>query len=482
MKAISFKLRILFFSLIFLSLSFSMYGVRSLLTVNSPWKGDFGGMLKRNFIRVLVPYSKTFYFLDGAQQRGITYDLLVEFERFLNKKFKRKNIQIQIVIIPTRRDKLIDGLVNGIGDIAAGNLTITADREKKVDFSTPLMKDVSEILVLGPKQGKIKSFDQMNLYVRKSSSYYQSIVDINRNLLKLGKQPIRVTLADEVLEDEDILEMMNAGIVSMSVIDSHKGKFWEQIFKKIDFDFDVKFRTKGEIAWAFRKDSPALKKVIDGFIKEHKKGTLIGNILFKRYLQNTKWMTNSLETDNIKRFKETEGFFKEYSTLYGFEWLFITAQAYQESKINQELVSSAGAVGVMQLLPATAADTSVNISNIYEIKPNIEAGTKYLCYIRKNFFDNDEIDDRNKLFFSLAGYNAGPNRISKLRKEAEDAGLDKNKWFQNVEVIAAKRIGRETVRYVSNIYKYYLAYSSIANEEKQKNSIIKNYIKEDKSF
>ena len=482
MRFSSFRLHIFLFSFFFFSLGFSAFGVKSLITVNTPWKGGLSGMLKRNFIRVLVPYSKTFYFLDGAQQKGITYDLLVEFEDFLNKKFKRKNIQIQIVIIPTRRDKLIEGLVNGIGDIAAGNLTITTEREKEVDFSAPLIKDVSEIVVFGVNQPKIKSFDQMNFYVRKSSSYYQSIVKINRELLKLGKQPIRVTLADELLEDEDILEMMNAGIVPMTVIDSHKGKFWEQIFKKLNFDFDIKLRTKGEIAWAFRKDSPALRKVVDEFIKEHKKGTLIGNILFKRYLENTEWITNSLETENIKRVNETKGLFQKYSALYNFEWLFIIAQAYQESKINQDLVSSAGAVGVMQLLPSTAADTCVNIPDIHKIESNIEAGTKYMNYLRNNYYNNDSIDDQNKIFFTLASYNAGPGRINNLRREAEKSGLDKNVWFQNVEIIASKRIGRETVRYVSNIYKYYLAYTAIADEEKKKNSIIKNYIKEDKKF
>ena len=219
------------------------------------------------------------------------------------------------------------------------------------------------------------------------------------------------------------------------------------------------------------KNSPQLKRLIDEFVKSHKKGTLIGNILFTKYLKNTKWITNSLHSDNLKRFNETSGFFKKYSTLYNFDWLFITALAYQESRINQNLISRAGAVGVMQMLPSTARDSSVNIPNIYKIEPNINAGTKYLRYLHDNFFNNTDMDQRNKLFFSLASYNAGPGRVKKLRKEAAASGFDENKWFQNVEIIAAKRIGRETVRYVSNIYKYYITYSIIADEEKKKSSI-----------
>jgi membrane-bound lytic murein transglycosylase MltF len=194
-------------------------------------------------------------------------------------------------------------------------------------------------------------------------------------------------------------------------------------------------------------------------MKTHRKGTLMGNILFKRYLESTKWVTNSLNDDDMKRFRETLKFFQKYGKQYKFDWLMIGAQAYQESRIDQSMRSPAGAIGVMQVLPSTAKDPNVNLPEIEQIEENIHAGVKYLRFIRDRYFENEPMDDINKMLFSFASYNAGPAKVSSLRKEAQKGGVDPNIWFRNVEVIAAKRIGRETVQYVSNIYKYYIAYS-----------------------
>ncbi len=114
----------------------------SSLNLNKKWIGDFDGMAKDRVIRVLVVYSKTFYFLDQGRQRGLSYDLLKEFEKFVNKKYKTKTLKVHVVFYPVRRDKLIAGLVDGFGDIAVANLTITAERKKHVDFSAPILSGV----------------------------------------------------------------------------------------------------------------------------------------------------------------------------------------------------------------------------------------------------------------------------------------------------------------------------------------------------
>jgi membrane-bound lytic murein transglycosylase MltF len=261
------------------------------------------------------------------------------------------------------------------------------------------------------------------------------------------------------------------------VIDSHKGKFWSQIFKDLTLHPDIKVRTNGQIAWAIRKNSPKLKQAINGFMKTHKKGTLVGNILFKRYLENTKWVRNSLNEEELERFREAIEFFQKYSNQYGFDWLMIAALAYQESRVDQSKRSPAGAIGVMQLLPTTAADPNVNIPNINELENNIHAGVKYLRFMRDRYFENERMDDLNKMLFSFASYNAGPSKVSQLRRQARRAGLDPNVWFRNVEIIAAKRIGRETVQYVSNIYKYYVAYRLIVDKLESKEEVKKGHRK-----
>lgn len=446
------------------------------LLQNEKWLGDFDEMAKKRVIRALVVYSKTFYFLDGAQQRGISYELLKEFEKFVNKKLKTRTLQVNVVFIPVRRDELIPALVGGLGDIAVANLTITPERQKLVDFSNPLLTDVKEPVITGPAAPTVTSVDDLagkEIYVRQSSSYYESLVQLNESFKMAGKPQIELVLVEENLEDEDLLEMVNAGLIPMIVVDSHKAQFWEQIFDEIQVHSDIAVRTGGEIAWAFRKNSPKLKAVINEFVKGHKKGTLLGNILFKRYLRNTKYVKNSVSEEELKKLKEIVQYFQEYAGKYAFDYLIIAAQAYQESGLDQSKRSPAGAIGIMQVLPSTAADPNVNILNVEKLENNIHAGAKYLRFLVDQYYKDEPMDDVNKLLFAFASYNAGPGRVKGLRKKAAAIGLDPNVWFNNVEIAAAKVIGRETVQYVSNIYKYYIAYRLITAQIQEKEQIIK---------
>ena len=456
------------FLVVFLSMDFTeAQEVKSILKLDQAWSGDFDGMVERHLIRALVPYSKTFYFLDRADQRGLEYELLKEFEKYINTELKKRHLKVRMLVIPTKRDRLLPNLVKGLGDIAAGNLTITPERLKQVDFSDPYFKGVNEILVTGPAAPQIKTVEDLSgkeIHVRASSSYYASLQSLNGKFKKARKKQMKLVLADEYLEDEDLLEMMNANLIPTIIVDSHKGKFWKQIFTDLTLHPDVKVREGGQIAWAVRKNSPKLKEVINGFMKKHRSGTLMGNILFKRYLKSTKWVRNVLSDEEFQRFKEAVQFFKKYAGMYDFDWLVVAALAYQESRIDQSKRSPAGAIGVMQVLPSTAADRNVGIQNIYKIENNIHAGVKYLRFMIDRYYAKEPMDRLNKLLFAFASYNAGPAKVAKLRKEAGEMGLNPNIWFRNVEIVAAKRIGRETVQYVSNIYKYYVAYRLIVDK------------------
>lgn len=436
--------------------------------VHTVFKGDIDEMAEMRFIRVLIPYSKTFFFFDGAKPRGASYDLSREFEKFINKKFKTKTLKIHVVAIPTARKNLFPFLEQGMGDIAIGNLTETDERLKQADFSDPIAKNVSEILVTAADVepvGSIFDLAGKKIHARKSSSYYESLVELNETLRSMNKEEVKIIAANDSLEDEDLLEMVNAGLIKYMVIDSHKGEFWAQVLDKITLHPDIKFRTGGQIAWAVRKNTPGLMKYINEFVGEHKQGTLLGNILIKKYLQDTSYIDDSIYNENLQRFKLTVMFFEKYGAQYQFDHLMLAALAYQESKLNQNLKSHAGAVGVMQILPSTAKDKNVGIPDIHELDPNIHAGTKYLRFMANNYFSDDpNLDTVNRALFSFASYNAGPAKVARLRKEAKEMGLDPNVWFGNVEVVAAKRIGRETVQYVSNIMKYYVAYKLL--EEK----------------
>lgn len=433
----------------------------------TPWTGDLDGMIERRMIRVLVAYSKTFFFLDGAKARGISYESLQKFETQLNKKLKRKTMKVNVMFIPVSRDRLVPGLVGGLGDLAVANLTITPERAEHVDFSDPLLSDVSEVVVTGPAAPPVASVDDlagMEIVVRRSSSYYDSVMQLNQTLKAAGKPEMRLTFADENLEDEDLLEMVNAGLYPMIVMDNHKAAFWKQVLDDITIHSDITVRTGGQIAWAMRKNSPKLKNAVNAFVKDHKAGTEFGNIMLRRYLKETKYVKNAVAEEERKKFLRYMDQFRKHGDSYDLDWLLIAAQAYQESGLDQNSRSRAGAVGVMQIKPTTAAGDPINIKNIKSADSNIHAGVKYLRYLIDTYFTDEAIDPFNRHLLALAAYNAGPTRISKLRKGTAKSGLDPNTWFNNVERVVAKNVGREPVQYIRNILKYYVAYKRILEQ------------------
>jgi membrane-bound lytic murein transglycosylase MltF len=435
----------------------------SMLPTNDTWIGDLDGMRKRKSIRMLVPYSKTFYFIDkGGKQFGATYDAARAFEEWLNKQDKAKTLQTTVVFIPVPRDRLLAGLLDGTGDIAAGNLTITEERSKLVQFGNPLAKNIREVLVTGPSAPQIGSLGDLGgkeIFLRPSSSYHEHLLALNQSRIAEGKEPITISPLDEELEDEDAMEMVNAGLLPWTVVDEHKAKIWLPVYTSMIVRSDIAIHEGGEIAWAMRKDSPLLRDAVNKFADSHKIGTTFGNILKKRYLGGQSPARRATSQEELQKFEQLVVLFKQYGEQYDFDALMIAAQGYQESKLNQSARSPRGAVGIMQLLPTTAADPAVGIMGI-ENDPdrNIHAGVKYMRLLVDKYLDDPALDDKNRTLMAFAAYNAGPGNLRKFRKLAASSGLDPNIWFGNVEHAAAEIVGRETVQYVANIYKYYVAY------------------------
>ena len=452
---------------------------------HKPWTGDLDGMIERRIIRVLTVNSKTTYFIDRGVLRGTAVEYSRLFEDELNrklaaeKKLKNKNLKVRLVFIPVRRDELLSGLVAGKGDIAAAGLTITPESQRLVDFTAAGMSNVDEVVVSGPASPKVATVDDLSgkaVFVRKSSSYYQSLVALNKKLAAAKQPPVVLKAAPETLEDEDLIEMLNAGLVPLIVVDKYLADFWQQIFPQITVHADIAVRTGGEIAWAIRKGTPQLKAQLDGFAKRHKVGTSTGNQLMTRYLKNVKYVKNAASAAERKKFLDLVSYFQKYGDKYAVDWVLMAAQGYQESQLNQNAKSAVGAIGVMQVMPATAKD--MRVGDITKTETNINAGIKYMRWMIDNYYDDAPMTPLDKALFAFASYNAGAGRISQLRKEATKRGLDPNVWFHNVEYVAAEKIGQETVTYVSNIYKYYIAYRLILESQASRKQAVEK-IKED---
>ncbi len=421
-----------------------------------PWTGDLDGIARRTVLRVATTFSRTNFFLDEGRPRGMTYELLTAFEKDLRQRAEEL-ANIRITLIPMSRDELLDALSSGRADIAAANLTITDEREQQVDFSRPWAEDIRELVVTGPNGPELKALDDLageSIYVRASSSYFESLQALAADMRRRGLTAPEISTVDELLETEDILELVAAGVYPITIADNSLTGLWQDILPALNVRDDLAVASDRSIAWAYRKNNPQLAAAVNAFVDKNRQGTLLGNILIKRYFENNRWVRNPLNEPDISRLSELENLFQKYAGEYGFDWLLSAAQAYQESGFDHSVVSNAGAVGVMQLLPSTAADPNVGIPDIATIENNIQAGIKYKRFMLDRYFDEPGIAPLHGLLFTLAAYNAGPARINQYRKKAAERGLDPDLWFRNVEQVS----NRETKNYVSNIFKYYLSY------------------------
>jgi membrane-bound lytic murein transglycosylase MltF len=435
---------------------------RALVLSQKLFTGDFDEMLKRRMIRVLVPYSRTLYFNDMGRERGVTAELVREFERYVNRKYKAKlhGRPLTVYIFPTTRDKLLPYLVQGAGDMAGGNLTATPERLKIVDFVTATgLKPVSELVVTGPGAPTIATLDDLagrTVHVRKASSYYESLEALNGLFRREGKAPVQLELVPDALEDEDLLEMVNAGLVKTVVVDNWKARAWAKVLPKIRVHEDIAVSSGNRLGWAHRKNSPALHAVIADFYQAIIKKQAVIEVLVARFNRRIKQMANNTGGAEWKRFEETISLFYKYGTKYEFDPLMLAAQGFQESGLDQAVRSRSGAIGIMQVMPELG--TELRVGDITVAEPNIHAGAKYMNKLMSDYFSDAKFDDADRPLFAFASYNCGPATIASIRKDAARRGLDPNRWFNNVEVVVAQKVGMETTTYVRNIYKYYVAY------------------------
>lgn len=426
-----------------------------------PWHGDLDGMIERRIVRAVVPFGGyQFYYEDGLP-RGASHELLQRLEKHLNDKLDRGNVKVYVVAIPVGRDELISSVLDGHADLVAADLTVTADRSEQVQFSRPMLTKIDEVIVTGPPTAPIETIDDLagrEIVVRQSSSYFEHLQPMLQTFENRGLAPPVIRTADEILEAEDLLEMVNGGIIDITVMDDYKARFWAGVFPGIIVREDLVINEGGSIAWATRKESPQLAATLQDFLRKFGKGTMIGNDTYNRYLADATRIRCSPSGRSPEERAELVSTFRKYGEKYNFDWLMLAAQGQQESGLRQNRKSPAGAIGIMQIKPSTAADKNVGIDDISTIDSNVHAGTKYMRFLADRYFDSDEINDLNQWIFSLAAYNAGPAKIARYRREAAENGYNPNHWFDNVEIVAARRIGRETVTYVSNVFKYYVGY------------------------
>lgn len=443
---------------------------RRLAIANKPWTGDFDRLLERRMIRVLVPYSRTLYFNDKGRERGLTADAVREFEQYINEKHRTGNRPITVYLAPTTRDRLLQDVADGLGDIAAGNLTVTADRERVVDFVVQTDHTVREVVVTGAKAAPLASLADLGgrtVHVRPSSSYHENLVAFNEKRRQEGLPEVVLRLVPDALEDEDMMEMANAGLIDLLIVDEWKAKIWAQILPEIAVRGDLCLHDGGRTGWAIRKDSPLLAAAIADYNVNYARRRASYEYRLTQLMKRVRQMRDPTRSEDWQRFEEVLALFRRYGERYGFDPLMLAAQGYQESRLDQGARSHVGAIGVMQLMPATGAE--MKVGDVTVLEPNVHAGAKYMDLLMTRFFPDASFSEGNRPLFAFASYNAGPGRIARMRREAAARQLDPDKWFNNVEVVVAEKVGIETTTYVRNIYKYYVSYKlALEAEEEQR--------------
>jgi membrane-bound lytic murein transglycosylase MltF len=435
--------------------------------------GDFDEMLDRRLIRFVVPYSPTLFFEDKGTIYGTAAKGAQLFEEWINKTFKLGARPLTVPLTPVSRDKLFDTLLAGDGDIAAGDITITEERRKKVAFSAPVLTDVREIVVTGgdvPELDSAEALSGKEVAVGRSTSYYESLTQLNERLAAQGQPPVTITIVPDTLEVEDLMEMTAAGLLPATVADDWVAGLWAQMIKGLRLHSKAALREGGEIGWAVRPDNPSLLATLNRTLSE-----ITGNIHrwsdeTRSYLAKLKQLHTATQGADMQRFRDAVEIFRQYAGQYRFDTLLLVAQGYQESRLDQRAHSRVGAVGLMQLMLQTGR--TLGVGDISKAEPNVHGGIKYMAQLMDNYFKDVPFDEQNRNLFAFAAYDVGPEKIQSLRRQAEAEKLDPNVWFNNVERVAAARVGQEPVRYVRNIYKYYVAYKLIEEADAAKKAAV----------
>ena len=231
--------------------------------------------------------------------------------------------------------------------------------------------------------------------MRRASSYFESLAALNERFAAEGKPAVHVVLVPDALEDEDLLEMLDAGILEAVVVDDWKGRMWAQILPNIRVNEQAVLRAGSQIGWAIRKDSPKLTAEILAYMKaQATKGAIAGRLA--QAMRRVKRLKNPTDATGRKRFEQVYALFEKYGAKYRFDPLMLAAQGFQESRLNQEARSPVGAVGVMQVMPDTGKE--LRVGDIHLTEPNIHAGAKYMDQVMAKYFADAAFDDVNRTF------------------------------------------------------------------------------------
>ncbi|TWI53452.1 membrane-bound lytic murein transglycosylase MltF [Pseudomonas duriflava] len=418
---------------------------------------DLSGIRSAGVLRVLVNQSRASSGEFNGEAIGTEYRRLEAFERYLNKSLP-KGRPLKVVFIPKPKSELLPALLKGEGDLVAPGELLAGPLDKHLVRSDSVIENVP-LVVVGKKGhrrlGRLEQLSGRQVVLPVGSAAEAPLRELNQQLIKRKLKPIKLESVDPSLAVEDVLEMVNAGIFPLAVVEQPIAERWAKILPKLRVERRLVVAKQQDMTWVVRRGSPNLRTSLNHFLADYRLPS--SDAAFQQAYQRMHKVRNPLGKDDHERLVEVRPVLQRYASTYDLDWLTLAAMAYKESGLDGTAKGSGGATGLMQITPSAAR--SVGVKNIRTVDGNVQAAARYMAKLRKNFFSSRLIDERERRAFVLAAYNMGPERVQRLRAKAKKQGLDPNKWFFQVERIAAEEIGMGVVSYVSSVNKYYLAYA-----------------------
>ncbi len=437
------------------------------------WLGDLDGILERGQLRVLIPFSRTFFFQEKGKDLGLSTEILKLYEQFLNDQVVLGDKKMELIFLPTPQERLLDDLLAGKGDVIAADIAPQLTQKQGVKIISPVALEIQEILVTGSNASQFKSIFNLSgqqITVRESSSYAASLQKLNNTLTSIGRKPVKIQFAAPFLQDEDLLEMTGIGLLPMTVIDNHVGEFWSNVLHGVTLHKKIALRTAKELTWLIRADNLLLEESIRYF-KENNYLPQDGHQgLTDYYRKKGEGLKNNLELAALERYQSTLPLFEKYGKKYRFPPLLLAALAFQRSGLNPAFDKN-GAVGVMGLDPSAPLQEGleINLKKIRKTAYNIHAAARHLRFLADHYFASPKLGTLDRNLMAFAAYTASPEQIIAARKKAALAGFNPDLWFNHTETALLSdelEENKNIARSVRNIYKYSKIYEYLSTQDK----------------
>lgn len=409
-------------------------------------------------LRVLVNQSRNSSGQVRGEAIGAEYHRLHAFENYLNG-FAAKGQPIKLKIIPRAKEQLLGALQRGEGDLVAPGELMQLRPSASVTTSGPVVANVPFVLVAskgGRRYARVEQLAGKTLALASGSAAGLAVEQLNTQLAARKLAPIKVEWVDPSLAVEDVMEMVQAGIYPMTVMELPIAERWAKVMPKLRVERRVAFSAPGSMSWYVRRDAPLLSASVDRFLASYKAPADIDAAFVKVYRGLYK-VHYPLARADRQRLEQLRPVLQRHARQQNMDWLNLAALAFKESQLDPTAKGASGATGLLQITPSAAR--RVGVGNIQQLDNNVQAGARYLALIRRKFFSSNKLNERERMAFTLAAYNMGPERVQAMRKEARKRGLNPNQWFFQTERIAMEQMGMGAVSYVNSVNKYYLAFA-----------------------